>query len=107
MAIRQSLPELELGSIEALGGVTEAVREKKGGIVDFFVLIDGQVRFEKKSLKATDGTISLRIDLNIEDRFLTFVVSDAAQEGRDISEEHASDFFYLVCPQLNLKNVSN
>jgi hypothetical protein len=103
MAIRQSLPEVELDCIQAWGGLTES----EGGIVDFFVLIDGQVRFEKKSMKATDGTISLRIDLNTEDRFLTFVVSDAARQGRDISKEYENDYFYLVCPQLNLKNVSN
>lgn len=103
---RTCMPGVELGSFQAWGGLSEIV-QNGGGIIDFWVLVDGQTRFERKSLRVGDGILSFTIDLNAQDRFLTLIVTDAAQDSPDIQGAYSDDFFYLVRPVLNLAAAGN
>ena len=77
--------------------------------VDFWVLVDGQIRYEKKALKLQDGEISFNIELGPEDRFLTLIVTDGSSSA-EANRGYAAwnnDFFYLVDPELCIADTSN
>ncbi len=108
-AVRQSLPGLDVTRFMAFGGLSEALRSRTGPAdVDFWVLVDGQVRYEKKDLTVKDGTIYLDIELAPQDRFLTLIVTDGFKPGEPPRGYSAgnNDFFYLVDPKLHLAESS-
>lgn len=109
-AIRQSLPDFDLRHFKAFGGLTESLRNVRTGVpdIDFWVLVDGQIRYEKNALKLEDGSISFNIDLNPEDRFLTLIVTDGtASGGKRGYTPFNNDFFYLVDPRLCMADTSD
>ena len=109
-AIRQSLPTLDLTHFKAFGGLSEALSvEADLPDVDFWVLVDGQIRYEKQALKLQDGEISWDIALGPQDRFLTLIVTDGSRptEASRGYAEWNNDFFYLVDPELSLTETLN
>lgn len=110
-AIRQSMPNMNLTKFESLGGFTEAFKDVQTGLpdVDFWVLVDGQIRYEKKAVKLEDGQISITVELNPQDRFLTLIVTDgssAAETNRQYTAWN-NDFFYLVDPTLQMSELAH
>ena len=104
-AISDSMPGHALEKFNAWGGITEFVDGLSGRAadVDLWILVDGQVRYEKELLKVKDGIIDIDIDLVSDDRFLTIIVTDGLRET-DASKNSpwANDFFYLVNPEIIL-----
>jgi len=108
-AIRQSLPNLELKSFKAWGGLTEerAYLKKDRPDIDFWVLVDGQIKYERKMLQIEDGPVSFEIELYPQNRFLTLIVTEGFRGVNDNrTHPYANDFFYLINPELTLKEKS-
>ncbi len=109
-AIRQSLPGFDLTYFKAFGGLSEALDKAVDfPDVDFWVLVDGQIRYEKQALKLKDGEISLKVEFRPQDRFLTLIVTDGSRpmEAPRGYAEWNNDFFYLVDPELSLTETLN
>ncbi len=104
-AIRQSLPQVDLTRFKAFGGMSEAITAKVNPPdVDFWVVVDGQIRYEKRALNEESRAISFDIELNSQDRFLTLIVTDGSK-ATDALRDYAvwnNDFFYLVDPTLHI-----
>ena len=104
-AIRQLLPDVELTHFTAFGGISEAITEKVNPPdVDFWVVVDGQIRYEKTALKLEDGKISFNVELTPQDRFLTLIVTDGFGSTGALRDYAVwnNDFFYLVDPTLQI-----
>jgi hypothetical protein len=98
--IRKILPNTRIKSFKAWGGLAEITDFKDSRPdIDFWVLVDGQKKYEKINLKMEDGAITFEIDLNDQDQFLTLIVTDGLREG-ETRKAAANDFFYLIGPQL-------
>ncbi|MBN2064489.1 MAG: NPCBM/NEW2 domain-containing protein [Sedimentisphaerales bacterium] len=109
-AVMSSLPDSELSGFKTTGGITEYVDGLKGrqADVDFWVLVDGKVMYERKLLKIKDGTINLDIKLGKDARFLTFIVTDGLRETDNNKDNiWANDFFYLIDPILEIVRVDD
>lgn len=105
-AIRESLPGLDLTSFNAPGGLTEAqdnITERPPD-VDFWILVDGTIRYEKKAVMLKDGLISFDVKLSPQDRFLTLIVTDGSRTDGPARTytAHSNDFFYLINPTLQI-----
>ena len=104
-AVRKVVPEGIIKSISSGCGVTENILDNfdvHKGEVDFWVLVDSQSRFEKRKVQVEDGLLSFDIDISERDRFLTFIVTDAASESKSNGNPWGNDYFYLVKPQFNI-----
>jgi hypothetical protein len=103
-ALRQSIPQLELTTFKAFGGLSEAFEGVQTGApdVDFWVLVDGQIRYEKKAITLKNNHVDFNIELNPHDRFLTLIVTDGSgsEETNRGYKAWNNDFFYLVDPKL-------
>jgi hypothetical protein len=102
-AIRQSLPTLGITHFKAFGGFSEALSVKTDfPDVDFWVLVDGQIRYEKKAITLKNNHVDFNIELNPHDRFLTLIVTDGSgsEETNRGYKAWNNDFFYLVDPKL-------
>lgn len=110
-AIRQSLPGLALTHFKAFGGITESLRNTKTGLpeADFWLVVDGQIRYEKKALTIEDGRVSFDVELSRGDRFLTLIVADGYRitEAPDDRAPWNNDYFYLVDPKLYIESASD
>jgi len=109
-AIRQSLGGLHVTRFTAFGGISESIIPKfRSPDVDFRVLVDGQVRYEKPSITLEDNEVTFDIDLGPDDRFLTLIVTDGTRAGEPRKDYAAwnNDFFYLVDPKLEIAPRSN
>ncbi|MEN6307485.1 MAG: FecR domain-containing protein [Anaerohalosphaeraceae bacterium] len=109
-AIRQSLSGLDLTRFVAFGGLSEALNTATlSPDVDFWVLVDGQVRYEKKALKIKNNEIDFNIELGPQERFLTLIVTDGSESDQPLRRDAAwnNDFFYLIDPQLRIAAASN
>jgi hypothetical protein len=73
--MREKLPEFELTAFRSLCGKTpiNPVLEMDGP-VDFYVLVDGQVRFHYENVTAQDEPRLVNVSLSGDDRFLTLVI---------------------------------
>ncbi len=103
-ALRQSMPQLELTTFKAFGGLSEAFEGVKTGSpdVDFWVVVDGQIRYEKKAITLKNNEVDFNIELSPQDRFLTLIVTDGS-DSDDTNRGYKAwnnDFFYLVDPIL-------
>ena len=106
-AVKRSIGNMKIAGFNAWGGITEYVATLGGreADVDFWILVDGKVRYEMTPLKIADGIIDFDIELNSQDRFLTLIVTDGLRPtdtGTGLAK--ANDFFYLVNPQLQLES---
>lgn len=111
-AVRESLGGLQLTCFRSFGGLSESIVVENNPPqpdVDFRVLVDGQIRYEKQGLQLKDGGISFDIALSPQDRFLTLIVTDGSVPGEARRPYPAwnNDFFYLVDPQLGIAPIAD
>ncbi len=109
-AIRDSLPGLNLNSFKAWGGITETLNhlQSERPDVDIWILVDGQIRYEKEKLVIENGPISFDIEIDSAERFLTLIVTDGLRAPHDNRwYPFGSDFFYLINPELSLTDRSD
>lgn len=94
-AIRESLPQLSLKGLKSTG----IPFKKFEPDLDFYVLVDGQMKYERKidTINADRGAISFSVEFGPTDRFLTLIVTNGP------SDSFANDFFYLIKPELVLQ----
>lgn len=101
--IRNILPENTIKRFKGWGGISEAVIGKPDPAkVDFFLLIDGELRYEKTDLTVADGVIDIDIPLHPGDRFITFVVTEGNEDPKAWYIPLSNDFFYLINPEFVL-----
>ena len=103
-AVINTMPGNSFASFRAWGGITEYVDGISGrpADIDFWVLVDGEIKYKRELLKVKDGVIEFNIDLNKENRFLTFIVTDGFRETDTGKDTWANDFFYMVNPSLQI-----
>jgi hypothetical protein len=102
--IRSSMPEVRIVRFKAICGISDTVVEyfdrdwdPNNVKVDFWILVDGKIRFGKKLAAASSMTESIDIPLNPGDRFLTLATTNPGD--------------YLYCwgmfakPELELKTM--
>jgi len=85
--IRASLPGSRIVSFSTLcGGLSKDIIKTRGSTADFWVLVDGQKRFEITGVHWHGDAKPVHITLTEQDRFLTLMVTDggeAAESGWD------------------------
>jgi hypothetical protein len=73
-AIRSQLPGVRITRFHAEVGISRtALRDANA---DFWVLVDGQIRYRKEKVREKGAADSLDIELSDTDRFLTLAVTD-------------------------------
>lgn len=101
--IQGILPEQTIRSFTSRVGITETVKGRSdAGKVNFYVLIDGQVRSEKANLTVEDGLPEIEVEIQPQDRFLTLAVTEAGEQSKLNFRSWANDFFYLIRPEFTL-----
>ncbi len=80
-ALRRDLPGLQLVEFRALCGLSEDVRQYANAAVkpknvDFWVLVDGEKRFEARAMEVSSSPREISVTLSGEERFLTLVTTD-------------------------------
>jgi hypothetical protein len=96
-AIRQDLPGLEITRFKAICGVSQEAG-KGPNKEDFWVLVDGQKRFEAKGLQSGSDSREISIPINSQDHFLTLVSTDG-----DLAPNYDWGFFGM--PRLEIENT--
>lgn len=92
--IRLSLPGTAIKSFTAqcgIGDITAAPAK-----ADFWILVDGQVRFSSIGMRPGDKPENIRVELNEQDRFLTLLTTDS--DG-----DNGNDWCIFAMPGLELK----
>lgn len=78
-AIRSRVPGASIVSFQSQVGISEtALRDPNA---DFWVLVDGELRYRKEHVQQKGLLDMLRIELSDTDRFLTLVVTDGGDPG--------------------------
>lgn len=99
-AIRQSVGELSIDRFTALCGISELVSQTRSlpeaPRASFFVLLDGQEKFEKQDISPADGAVSIDVEIPREARFLTLLVTDGSDKTYD------GDWTLFARPALSL-----
>jgi hypothetical protein len=80
-AMRGDMPGLEITEFKACCGISEAVRAHlngttQRGLADFWVLVDGQKRFEAAGVTVDSEPPEISVPLGRQERFLTLVTTD-------------------------------
>ncbi len=70
-AIRESLDGTRIASFTAYCGVSHRERETGNPASEFYVLVDGELKFHREIAMRTQPVAQVRIPLNSDDRFLT------------------------------------
>ncbi len=109
--IRNNYPEYELAGFRSLACISETLASltKRKAFVDFFLLVDGEVRYQVIGLNAVSEALNVEVELNQNNRFLTIIVTDCPSLS-DSNFPHNcvdNDFFNLIDPELVIKNKSN
>lgn len=55
-------------------------QSSKQRMLDFWILIDGQVRHQKTDIKGTDAIIPIQVPISDQDQFLSLVVTDGSDD---------------------------
>ena len=108
-AICESLRELDVRSFKASATLTDVLGNSKEDLadVDFWVLVDGEVKYERKLITVADGVFEFEVDLNRQDQFLTLIVTDGLRDDDSKrSFPYGNDFFYLIDPELKLADCA-
>lgn len=110
-AIRDAMPQVDIRSLKAMGIPTT---ESTFSEFKFWVLVDGRIKYEREITGYVNrGPVSFDIEFGPQDRFLTLVVTDTlgamdeknSEKGSNVPA-YASDFFYLINPELCLTGNS-
>ncbi len=74
-AIRKDFVGMRISGFKALCGLSESDLTGKPSNANFYVLVDGKMRFSKIGASASDGGFPVKVDLNENDRFLTLAAA--------------------------------
>jgi hypothetical protein len=107
-AIRRSLPGVKIARFQSQCGIRKYAGRPSASNADFWVLVDGKVRFKQQQVK-TGGLYPIDIELSENDRFLTLAETDGGDpEGRILEGEvlsaNDSDWGVFVDPVLILES---
>ena len=69
---------------------------------DVTVLIDGDVRYSKQAVTTTDGVLSVELDIDDNDHFVTIAVTDAKDKTNGEYGAVDNDYVYFIEPHLEL-----
>ena len=95
--LRPTLADLKIVRFEALCGVSQDAKQAyPGNVSDFYVLVDGEKRFEAKGVGVLSGPKNVSVELSKEDRFLTLISTDG-----DMTPNH--DWSFYAEPRLVLE----
>ncbi len=95
-AIRQLMPDVEISAFTSLCGMSEMTQEPAGGTVDFHVLVDGQVKYQRKAVRQFAPAGEININLTSADRFLTLIATDGG-------DNYGNDYSFFAEPVLVLE----
>ncbi len=101
-AIRRANPGCKLLRFRAVAGNSSEVMYDPNGtrvIADLWVLVDGQVRFERREINGYSGAFSVSISIGDNDRFLTLATTDGGNQGM------YGDWTMFGDPRLDLMQV--
>lgn len=106
-AIRTLLPGAKITRFQSQLGMRKWAARPSASNADFWILIDGKVRYEKKQVRIDELSL-VDIELSETDRFLTLVLTDGGDpEGRIfdnlILQPHDSDWGIFADPILLLE----
>jgi hypothetical protein len=106
-AIRKLLPGVNIVRFQSKFGIRKWAIRPSASNADFWVLVDGKLRYEKKQVKIGE-LYSVDIELSEQDRFLTLIETDGGDpEGRILNgvvlSPSDSDWGIFVGPVLVLK----
>ncbi len=106
-AIRQSIPGMAIDHFKSICGVSESVLEDRvTATVDFWVLVDGELRFSQRASSKFGGGVAVDVKLDAQDRFLTLITTDAGDERQSGQEDSMGyDWALFAEPCLTLKSV--
>jgi ferric-dicitrate binding protein FerR (iron transport regulator) len=91
--IRSSLPSTTIKSFRSQCGIGD--KTATTAKADFWVLVDGQVRFTSKGMKTGDMPKTIYVELSEQDRFLTLVTTDS-------NNDNSNDWCIFAMPSLEL-----
>ena len=95
-AIRHANPGYKIQRFTAMAGNAEALTQQEHPVyADFWVLVDGIMRFRRCQINGTHGAFSVAVPLQEKDRFLTLAATDGAN-GSD------GDWIVFGDPRLEL-----
>jgi hypothetical protein len=77
-AMRRDLQGIRIARFFAVCGLSEQAMEQNA---NFYVLVDGKVRFEQTDVTPMDGAIPIRFELHETDRFLTLTACYNPSDG--------------------------
>jgi hypothetical protein len=99
-AIRRANPDFKLRQFRSAAGNTETVSAEGLAVcADVWVLVDGQMRFQRRDISSANGEFTISVPICQRDRFLTLVATDA---GNDIG----NDWIVFGDPRLELASDS-
>ncbi len=101
-AIRRANPSCKLLRFRAVAGSSGGAMQSPDGarvIADLWVLVDGQVRFERRDIDGYSGAFLVLISIGDDDRFLTLATTDGGND--DIH----GDWTMFGDPRLDLMQV--
>lgn len=101
-SIRSRHPRQSITRFTAQALSIEALSRQRFGdtgknLIDFWVIVDDDVRLSRKAISTEDGIISIDLAINEEDRYLSLATS----AGGDATTH---DWFVLSVPDLELRN---
>jgi hypothetical protein len=101
-ALRRDMPGLEITGFKATCGVSEDVKkhpeDAQQGKSDFWVLVDGQKRFEAIGMDVNSKPQEISVSLGGQEQFLTFVSTDG-------DERPNCDWCFFAEPRLEVRVV--
>jgi hypothetical protein len=110
-ALRKVVPETDIRKFTAICGLSERdifnnICQRYGGAANFWVLVDGQVRFNTKITHLAgynpDPPAKIDIKLNINDRFLTLIATDGYMYTNEFKNDILEDYSLFAKPTLHL-----
>lgn len=104
-AIRKAYPDIKITEFRAACGICDNA-PKRLPYADFWVLVDGQVRFGQSGVRA-DTVHEISISITDNDRFLTLITTDGGEEVsvliNDVPAPIDSDWCLFAEPYLILQ----
>ena len=89
-AIRQLFPDVKVARFQSTIGIEQGAVRPQASNADFWVVVDGKVRYEKTQVKFNEF-YSVDLELSEYDRFLTLVITDGEDPESRVINGFVSD----------------